>query len=135
MRTPQQNDLVRLKKTVAGDRYRHVTRVKAEIPGIERIRGAYGPEAASDIQAARYHPLQAGPQAEYAGSMALGLPVLAEIPYHPGRTLAGFTGAEATTGYAESFRRLRSHLPMAPSGIGWIFGLIMMLPARRVAWL
>ena len=28
-----------------------------------------------DIQAARYHPLQAGPQADYAGSMALGLPV------------------------------------------------------------
>ena len=28
-----------------------------------------------DIQAARYHPLQAGPQAEYAGSMALRLPV------------------------------------------------------------
>jgi indole-3-acetate monooxygenase len=28
-----------------------------------------------DIQAVRYHPLQAGPQAEYAGSMALGLPV------------------------------------------------------------
>jgi alkylation response protein AidB-like acyl-CoA dehydrogenase len=28
-----------------------------------------------DIQAARYHPLQTGPQAEYAGSMALGLPV------------------------------------------------------------
>src|SRR5262249_3763578 len=28
-----------------------------------------------DIEAARYHPLQAGPQAEYAGSMALGLPV------------------------------------------------------------
>ena len=28
-----------------------------------------------DIQAARYHPLQAGPQAEYAGAMALGLPV------------------------------------------------------------
>jgi alkylation response protein AidB-like acyl-CoA dehydrogenase len=28
-----------------------------------------------DIQAARYHPLQAGPQAEYTGSMALGLPV------------------------------------------------------------
>jgi alkylation response protein AidB-like acyl-CoA dehydrogenase len=28
-----------------------------------------------DIQAARYHPLQAGPQAEYAGSMALGLPI------------------------------------------------------------
>lgn len=28
-----------------------------------------------DIQAARYHPLQSGPQAEYAGSMALGLPV------------------------------------------------------------
>jgi alkylation response protein AidB-like acyl-CoA dehydrogenase len=28
-----------------------------------------------DIQAARYHPMQAGSQAEYAGSMALGLPV------------------------------------------------------------
>jgi alkylation response protein AidB-like acyl-CoA dehydrogenase len=28
-----------------------------------------------DIQAARYHPLQAGPQAEYTGSIALGLPV------------------------------------------------------------
>jgi alkylation response protein AidB-like acyl-CoA dehydrogenase len=28
-----------------------------------------------DIQAARYHPLQAGPQAEYAGSIALGLPI------------------------------------------------------------
>lgn len=27
-----------------------------------------------DIQAARYHPLQAGPQAEYAGATALGLP-------------------------------------------------------------
>lgn len=28
-----------------------------------------------DIQAARYHPLQAGPQAEYAGAMSLGLPI------------------------------------------------------------
>jgi alkylation response protein AidB-like acyl-CoA dehydrogenase len=28
-----------------------------------------------DVQAARYHPLQSGPQAEYAGAMALGLPV------------------------------------------------------------
>ena len=28
-----------------------------------------------DIQGARYHVLQAGPQAEYAGAMALGLPV------------------------------------------------------------
>ncbi len=28
-----------------------------------------------DIQAARYHPLQSGPQAEYAGAMALGMPV------------------------------------------------------------
>ena len=27
-----------------------------------------------DIQAARYHPLQAGKQAHYAGAMALGLP-------------------------------------------------------------
>lgn len=28
-----------------------------------------------DIQGARYHPLRAGPQAEYTGAMALGLPV------------------------------------------------------------
>lgn len=28
-----------------------------------------------DIQGARYHPLQSGPQAEYAGAMAFGLPV------------------------------------------------------------
>ena len=28
-----------------------------------------------DIQAARYHPLQSGPQAQYSGAMALGLPV------------------------------------------------------------
>jgi len=28
-----------------------------------------------DIQGARYHPLQSGPQAAYAGSMALGLPI------------------------------------------------------------
>ncbi|MFH1793809.1 MAG: acyl-CoA dehydrogenase family protein [Pseudomonadota bacterium] len=28
-----------------------------------------------DIQGARFHPLQQGPQAQYAGSMALGLPV------------------------------------------------------------
>jgi alkylation response protein AidB-like acyl-CoA dehydrogenase len=28
-----------------------------------------------DIQAARYHPLQPGPQAQYAGTMALGLPI------------------------------------------------------------
>lgn len=28
-----------------------------------------------DLQGARYHPMQAGPQAEYAGRMALGLPV------------------------------------------------------------
>jgi len=28
-----------------------------------------------DIQAARYHPLQAGPQAEYTGAIALRMPV------------------------------------------------------------
>lgn len=36
-------------------------------PGLER--------RFRDIQGARYHPLQAGSQAEYAGAMALGLPV------------------------------------------------------------
>lgn len=28
-----------------------------------------------DVQGARYHPLQSGPQTEYAGAMALGLPI------------------------------------------------------------
>jgi indole-3-acetate monooxygenase len=28
-----------------------------------------------DVQAARFHPLQSGPQAQYAGAMALGLPI------------------------------------------------------------
>jgi indole-3-acetate monooxygenase len=36
-------------------------------PGLER--------RFRDIQGARYHPLQAGPQAEYSGALALGLPV------------------------------------------------------------
>ena len=27
-----------------------------------------------DMQAARFHPLQSGPQAQYAGAIALGLP-------------------------------------------------------------
>lgn len=36
-------------------------------PGLER--------RFRDIQGARYHPLQAGPHAEYAGAVALGLPV------------------------------------------------------------
>lgn len=30
-----------------------------------------------DVQGARFHPLQQGPQAQYAGAMALGLPVAA----------------------------------------------------------
>ena len=30
-----------------------------------------------DIQGARFHPLQAGPQARYAGAMALGQPTQA----------------------------------------------------------
>ena len=38
-------------------------------------RGAGLERRFRDIQAARYHPLQEGPQAEYAGSMALGLPI------------------------------------------------------------
>ena len=38
-------------------------------------RGAGLERRFRDIQAARYHPLQSGPQAEYAGAMALGLPI------------------------------------------------------------
>ena len=42
-------------------------------PGFYRANGLE--RKFRDIQAARYHPLQTGPQAEYAGAMALGLPV------------------------------------------------------------
>ena len=38
-----------------------------------------------DIQAARYHPLQSGPQAQYAGAMALGLPVDKDFLRRTGR--------------------------------------------------
>jgi alkylation response protein AidB-like acyl-CoA dehydrogenase len=38
-------------------------------------RGAGLERKFRDIQAARYHPLRSGPQAEYSGAMALGLPV------------------------------------------------------------
>jgi alkylation response protein AidB-like acyl-CoA dehydrogenase len=42
--------------------------------GVSFYRSAGLERRFRDIQAARYHPLQAGPQAEYAGAMALGLP-------------------------------------------------------------
>lgn len=42
-------------------------------PGFYRAAGLE--QKFRDIQAARYHPLQSGPQLEYAGSMALGLSV------------------------------------------------------------
>lgn len=43
--------------------------------GVSFYRSAGLERKFRDIQAARYHPLQAGPQAEYAGAMALGLSV------------------------------------------------------------
>jgi alkylation response protein AidB-like acyl-CoA dehydrogenase len=43
--------------------------------GAGRYRSAGLERKFRDIQAARYHPLQSGPQAEYAGAMALGRPV------------------------------------------------------------
>jgi alkylation response protein AidB-like acyl-CoA dehydrogenase len=43
--------------------------------GIGFFRSAGLERRFRDIQAARYHPLQAGPQALYTGSIALGLPV------------------------------------------------------------
>lgn len=47
-----------------------------ELAGGEGFYRAAGLERCfRDIQAARYHPLQAAPQAEYAGAMALGQPV------------------------------------------------------------
>jgi indole-3-acetate monooxygenase len=55
--------------------------IRAVVLAMEAAGGAayfrnYGLERRfRDIQGARYHPMQSGPQAEYAGSMALGLPV------------------------------------------------------------
>jgi alkylation response protein AidB-like acyl-CoA dehydrogenase len=44
-----------------------------------------------DIQASRYHPLQSGPQVQYTGAMALGLPVNRVVWSHNqcGRSVAG----------------------------------------------
>ena len=42
-------------------------------PGFHRAAGLE--RLFRDIQGARYHPLQAGPQARYAGAMALGASV------------------------------------------------------------
>ncbi len=48
---------------------------------------------------------------------ATGIPVLAEIPTAPGHPLAAFSGSEpAGAAYAETYRRLRSHLGHPPSG-------------------
>jgi alkylation response protein AidB-like acyl-CoA dehydrogenase len=41
--------------------------------GFYRVRGLE--RRFRDIQGARYHPIQSGPQAQYAGCMALGLPI------------------------------------------------------------
>jgi indole-3-acetate monooxygenase len=55
--------------------------IRAVVLAMEAAGGAayfrnYGLERRfRDIQGARYHPMQSGPQAEYAGSIALGLPV------------------------------------------------------------
>jgi alkylation response protein AidB-like acyl-CoA dehydrogenase len=45
-----------------------------ELAGAGFYRAAGLERRFRDIQASRYHPLQSGPQAEYAGAMALGLP-------------------------------------------------------------
>ena len=67
---------VMIGRQIAGRHAIAATELAMEVAGGAGFyRGAGLERRFRDIQAARYHPLQEGPQAEYAGSMALGLPI------------------------------------------------------------
>ena len=64
---------VMIGRTLVADHAIKVVELAMELSGGQGFYRDTGLERRfRDIQAARYHPLQAGPQAEYAGAMALG---------------------------------------------------------------
>ena len=68
------NDVMTGKKLVADHAIRAVELAMEAAGGAGFYRAAGLERRFRDIQGARYHVLQAGPQAEYAGALALGLP-------------------------------------------------------------
>ncbi len=67
---------VMMGKTLVAAHAIHAVELAMEAAGGAGFYRAQGLERRfRDIQGARYHPLQSGPQALYAGAMALGLPV------------------------------------------------------------
>lgn len=63
-------------KAIVAENVLRVGELALELAGGAGFYRAAGVERRfRDLQGARLHPLQAGPQAEYAGAMALGLPV------------------------------------------------------------
>jgi alkylation response protein AidB-like acyl-CoA dehydrogenase len=69
------NDVMTAKTLVADHAIRAVELAMELAGGAGFYRAAGLERQFRDIQGARYHPLQRGPQAQYAGAMALGEPV------------------------------------------------------------
>ncbi len=69
------NDVMIGRHLVAGHAIRAVELAMEAAGGAAFFRSQGLERRFRDIQGARYHPMQSGPQAEYAGAMALGQPV------------------------------------------------------------
>jgi alkylation response protein AidB-like acyl-CoA dehydrogenase len=69
------NDVMIGRKLVASHAIRAVEMAMEAAGGAGFYRAQGLERKFRDVQGARYHPMQPGPQAEYAGAMALGLPV------------------------------------------------------------
>ena len=68
------NDVMIGRRLVADHAIRAVELAMEAAGGAGFYRAAGLERRFRDIQGARYHPMQPGPQAEYAGAMALGMP-------------------------------------------------------------
>ena len=69
------NDVMIGRRLVAGHAIRAVELAMEAAGGAAFFRSQGLERRFRDIQGARYHPMQSGPQREYAGAMALGQPV------------------------------------------------------------
>ncbi len=69
------NDVMKGRRLIADHAIRAVELAMEAAGGAAYFRAAGLERCFRDIQGARYHPMQQGQQAEYAGAMALGLPV------------------------------------------------------------
>ena len=69
------NDVMMGRRLVASHAIRAVELAMEAADGAGFYRSQGLERRFRDVQGARYHPMQPGPQAEYAGAMALGLPI------------------------------------------------------------